>query len=315
MYRWLLLSYPRDYRRERGAEILETLQDIAPQRRGLRVGANLIRHGLRARLGRPARRSVVVWASAFAVACGLFAASFGIWVAWLGSRPLDHNELAATVEQLYPGEQIRDIDRQDPPAVFMIYGSPLSRQSIPSLLFGDGGEYSLAEIGASFNRLPAVTRESTLVQLQERLRSAGWDYSEPVYSNSSDCSPDDPRCDPSSIPSDITLYAQRGDSLLEVQINDNSTTPLMGLGMTRATPWVAYPAGVLAFLLGTLGGWVLFGWVSRRAERGHAAAQALAKLMFGFAMLLWWAPILLSVPHLLAHHLEEPHYRWHPLWE
>ncbi|MEU8264722.1 hypothetical protein AB0C02_29395 [Micromonospora sp. NPDC048999] len=315
MHRWLLLSYPRAYRRERGAEILETLQDIAPQHRGLRVGANLVRHGLRARLGRPASRSVVAWAAVFAVACGLFAASFGIWVAWLGSRPLDHHELAATVDQLYPGEPVRDIDRQDPPAVFIVYGSPLSWQSVPSLLFGDGGEYEFAGIGASFTRLPAVTRQKTLAQLQERLRAAGWDFGEPIYSNSYDCIPNDPRCDPTSIPSDITVYAQRGDNILEVHINSDSTTPLMSLGMSRATPWAAYPAGVLAFLLGTLGGWVLFGWASRRAERSHAVAQALAKFMFGFAVVLWWVSILLSVPHMLTHHLQEAHYRWHPLWE
>jgi hypothetical protein len=315
VYRWLLLSYPRDYRRERGAEILETLRDIAPQRRGLRVGLNLVRHGLRARLGRPASRSVVVWASVFAVACGLFAASFGTWLAWLGSRPLDHHELIATVDQLSPDQQTRHIDHQDPPAVFMIYGSPLSWQSVPDLLFGDGGEYSFASIGASFDSLPAETGPRTLAQLQERLRDANWNYSEPVYSHSYDCIPDDPRCDPASIPSNITLYAQRGDNLLEVHINADNRTPLMDLAMSRATPWTAYPAGILALLLGTLGGWSLFGWVSRRAERGYAAAQALAKLMFGFAMFLWWAPILIAAPQLFAHHLNEPHYRWHPLWE
>jgi hypothetical protein len=32
-------------------------------------------------------------------------------------------------------------------------------------------------------------------------------------------------------------------------------------------------------------------------------------------MFLWWAPILLAAPQLLAHRLKEPHYRWHPLWE
>lgn len=72
---------------------------------------------------------------------------------------------------------------------------------------------------------------------------------------------------------------------------------------------------VLAFLLGALGGWILFGGSAGGPSAGHASAQALAKGMFGFAMLLWWAPILLSAPHLLAHHLTEPHYRWHPLWE
>jgi hypothetical protein len=32
-------------------------------------------------------------------------------------------------------------------------------------------------------------------------------------------------------------------------------------------------------------------------------------------MFLWWAPILLSAPQMLSHHLSEPHLRWHPLWE
>lgn len=315
MYRWLLLSYPRAYRRARGAEILQTLQDVAPRRHGLRIGANLVRHGLRARLGRPASRGVVVWASVFAVACGLFAASFGIWLAWLGSRPLDHRELAAIVHQLYPDQQVQDIDRENPPAVFVIYGSPLSWQSMPDLLFGDGGEYSFAQLGAAFHHRPAGTRPATLAQLQQRLRAAGWHFSEPVYTHAYDCIPNDPRCDPNSIPSNITVYAQRGDNLLEVDINADTMTPVMSLVMDRATPWTAYPAGVLGLMVGALGGWFLFGWASRRAERAHSATQSLAKVMFGVAMFLWWAPILLLIPVLLVGQPPDLHYRWPPLWE
>lgn len=315
MYRWLLLSYPRDYRRERGAEIIETLEDIAPHRRGPRIAGNLLRHGLRARLGRPASRSVVAWASVFAMACGLFAASFGIWLTWLDSRPLDHHELAATVHQLYPGGQVHGIDRQDPPAVFLIYGNPLSWQSVHDLFFGDGGEYSFAEMDASFDTLPAGTRPATLAIFQKQLRAAGWDLSKPLYSPAYACVPRDPQCDLTPVPVGITLYAQRGDNLLEVDINDQNTTPPISISMGRATPWAAYPVGFLAFLVGMLGGWVLFGWASRRAQRTNAAAQALAKVMFGFAMFLWWAPIPLAAPGVLAADLKTPHYRWDPLWE
>ncbi|GAB3795494.1 hypothetical protein [Micromonospora zhanjiangensis] len=113
----------------------------------------------------------------------------------------------------------------------------------------------------------------------------------------------------------ITVYAQRADNILEVHIADDTTTPVMNFGMTRATPWSAYPAGVASFLLGTLGAWCLFGWASRRTERAHPAAQALAKFLYGFAMFLWWAPILVAAPQLLSHHLDEPHYRWHLPWE
>ncbi|WP_433309239.1 hypothetical protein ACQP0U_20075 [Micromonospora sp. CA-269861] len=315
MHRWLLLSYPRDYRRKRGAEILETVHDIAPTSRGARVAADLVRHGLRARLGRPASRTVVVWASIFTVACGLFAASFGTWLTWLGSRPLDHRELAAAVSQLYPDKQVSDIDTGDPPSVFIIYGSPLSWSSASDLLLGDGGEYSLAGLGASFAQLPADSRPQVLAELRQRLEAAGWDYTEPVYSNAYDCIPDDPRCDPAAIPTNITVYAQRGDDVLDIAINDDNTTPKMSIAMSRSTPWSAYPVGVVAFVLGTFSGWCLFGWASRRTEGHHPLVQGSAKFLFGFAMLLWWAPILFSAPLMLTHHLREPHFRWHLPWE
>ena len=89
----------------------------------------------------------------------------------------------------------------------------------------------------------------------------------------------------------------------------------MDFALTRSTPGSAYPAGVVAFLLGATGGWCLFGWVSRRVERGYRAAQALVKFLYGLATFLWWAPIAFTAPQMLAHHLSEPHYRWHPLWE
>ncbi len=315
MHRWLLLAYPRKYRRERGAEILETVRDVAPTRRLLRVAVNLLGHGLRARLGRPSSRSVVVWAAVFATACALFAASFGSWLAWLGSRPLDHNELAAAIGQLYPDQRVSSIDSHDPPAVFVIYGSPLSWNSASDLLLGDGNEYSLAGLGASFDQLPADSRPQVLAELRQRLRAAGWDSTEPIYSPAYDCIPDDPRCDPASIPTEITVSARRGDNILDVHINDENTTPLMDFALTRSTPRSAYPFGVLAFLLGGAGGWCLFGWVSRRTERGYPAVSALAKVLYGSATFLWWAPILPSAWQLLGHHLSEPHYRWHPLWE
>ena len=56
--RWLL-AYPRAYRRERAEEIMATV--VESGRSGPRVVANLVRHGLRARLGRPASRTVVFW--------------------------------------------------------------------------------------------------------------------------------------------------------------------------------------------------------------------------------------------------------------
>ncbi|MEU4163351.1 hypothetical protein [Actinoplanes sp. NPDC026670] len=315
MHRWLLLAYPRDYRRERGAEILETVRDMAPARRGPRLALNLIGHGLRARLGRPASRSVVVWATVCTLACALFGASFATWLAWAGSRPLDHGELAGVVHQLYPGDPAGDIGDAGSPAVFVIYGSPLSWDAASDLLLGDGGEYALATVAASFDRLPAGDRARTLDELRQRLAAAGWETRGPVYSNSYDCIPGDPRCDPATIPSDITVYAMRGDNVLDIHLYGPNTTPVMDIAMTRATPWTVYPAGIAGFLTAALVAWCLFGWASRRTEHGTPLARASANLLFGTGMFLWWAPILFSAPLVLVHHTGEPHFRWHPLWE
>ncbi|WP_431878917.1 hypothetical protein [Micromonospora marina] len=308
MHRWLLLAYPRDYRRARGAEILDTVRDVGSAHRRARVAANLVRHGLRARLGRAASRSVVVWAAVFAVVCGLFAASFGTWLAWLGSRPLDHRDLAAVVGQLYPDRQAGHLDQDDPPAVFLIYGQPLDGDLLSELLLGDGGEYAPAELTASFDQTPAAGP----TELRQRLDAAGWEQSEPVHSNAYDCIPGHPRCDPATIPSDITVYAARGDHILAVELDAEGSTSLT---LSRATPGAAYPAGLLGLALGTLGGWVLFGWASRRTAGRHTLVQGPAKVLYGVAMLFWTAPILLSAPLMLAHHLSEPHPRWHVPWE
>ncbi|MEV5633379.1 hypothetical protein [Micromonospora tulbaghiae] len=308
MHRWLLLAYPRDYRRARGPEILETVRDVGAAHRRTRMAANLVRHGLRARLGRPASRTVVVWASVFAVVCGLFAASFGTWLAWLGSRPLDHRDLAAVVGQLYPDRQAGHLDQDDPPAVFLIYGHPLTGDLLSELLLGDGGEYAPAELTASFDQAPPAG----LTELRRRLDAAGWEQSEPVHSDAYDCIPDHPRCDPATIPSDVTVNAARGDHILAVEITAEGS---MSLTLSRATPGAAYPAGLLGFALGAPGGWVLFGWASRRTEERRPLVQAPAKVLYGVAMVFWAAPILLSAPLMLTHHLSEPHPRWHVPWE
>lgn len=314
MYRWLLLFYPREYRRDRAAEILEIVHDVQPARRAGRVAANLVRHGMRARLGRPASRTVAVWASVVAVACGLFAASFGIWLAWLDSHPLHAQEIAAAAGQLYPDQPTLHVSPADPPAVFLIYGGPLGLSNLSDLLLGDGAEYDLATVGASLPQLPAGNQADTLAQLLQRLHAAGWEVAEPVYSQVYDCIPHDPRCDPTSIPSNITVDARRGDSLLEVEIRTPQSSPIMGFSMSRTTPWTAYAAGVAGFLLGAAGGWFLFGWASRRLERGYRAAQVLAKIIFGFVVFLWWTPILLIAPLLLVDYLRHPALRWAPLW-
>lgn len=85
--------------------------------------------------------------------------------------------------------------------------------------------------------------------------------------------------------------------------------------LSRATPWAVYPASVLSGLVGALAGWLVFGWASRRLEGQNILWYAMAIVTYVVAMFFWWLPILLGVPLSIAHHLNEPHPRWHPLWE
>jgi hypothetical protein len=173
----------------------------------------------------------------------------------------------------------------------------------------------LATVGASLDGLPAGGRAETLAQLQQRLRAAGWDVGKPVYRPAFDCIPDDPRCDPASIPPDITVEARRGDNILEIDINADNETPVMTFSMSRATPWTVYPAGVAGFIVGAAAGWILFGWASRRFEGRHWAVQALAKIFLGSGVFLWWAPTLLFTPLIVRYLLREPQFRWPLVWQ
>lgn len=90
-YRRLLRCYLGDWRRARAAEVITLLLDTAPAGR-TRETADLVRGGLRCRLGRPASRTVVTWAALAAVICGLFAGAccWARWpVGWSSAGPAD----------------------------------------------------------------------------------------------------------------------------------------------------------------------------------------------------------------------------------
>ncbi|WP_051367404.1 hypothetical protein [Hamadaea tsunoensis] len=288
--RRLLFFYPRAYRRDRGPEILETLQEYAGTSR-TRLAVNLIRHGLRTRLGRPASRTVVVWAALFTVACGLFAAAFGSWVGWQTIRPLHESEAAQVAAELLPTQNLK-VDTDEPPAKFVIYGQPLGWYSVRDLLLGDGGEYGQSGVGAGSNG-PADHPERDLATLRENLRRGGWEFREyvrPDYGHE--------------------VYAGRGDQQLDITFYEyNYGASYISLGMDRPAPALATVGGVLGFLAGAVGGFLLFGWASRRTR------SVFVKLLLGFGLFFWWAPIVLAFPQMVEHHLSEWHYSWHPLWE
>ncbi|GAB2926533.1 hypothetical protein GCM10027280_12320 [Micromonospora polyrhachis] len=303
-YRRLLVCYPRAYRRSRGEEIVDTLLDNAPPGRTrptVQESVNLIRHGLRARLGRPASRTVVFCSVLTAVICALFTAAAATRVAWETSPPQPNRaEATAIFSTILPDHNLDDISV--PPALFVIYGQPL-----------DGGEYALGATAAYRNGVPPVDQRHTLALAQQRLRETGWRVYEPTGRNSPQC--EGPSCDLATLPTDTTLLARRGDTILELTLTSDFAydSAYLSVSLRPATPAAVYPAGVLGGLFGAVAAWLLFAWASRRTER-HPGRETITAL-FTATMLLWWLPVLPVAPGMIHYGFGAPRPQWPALWE
>ncbi len=317
-YRRLLLCYPRSYRRARGEELLATLLEAVPPTRTrptAREAANLIVHGLRARLGRPKSRSVVTWAVFAAVICGLFTASLAVRLAWETSPPMpDRAEAAAILADVLPEHTIPVEEIYPSEILFAIYGGPLSLNSANDLLFGDGGEYALTATTVGRTGFPPVPLEQMAEVAERRLREGGWTVYPAMHSDMYGCV--GPPCDPTTIPQDTRLFAKRGNVTLELDLypQQQADSTYLTVSLSRTTPAAVWPAGIVGGLLGAAVGWLLFGWASRRTQAPHPV-RIPVNVLFGVTMGLWWLPVLFTVPFMVEHHLGEPHPRWHPLWE
>ncbi|HTJ36490.1 MAG TPA: hypothetical protein VL738_25000 [Dactylosporangium sp.] len=324
-YRRLLLCYPRTHRRD---ELLATLLDAAPPDRTrptLREASDLLRHGLRARLGRPASRTVVAWATLATVISGLFGAAFATRAAWETVRPLpDAAQTRAMLLEILPNEPWDQV-YPPPPATFAIYNQPLGWNMASEMMLGDGGEYSQAAIGAGVNGHPGDDPRRTVDEALANLESHGWRVYNTAWSDAYSCV--GPPCDPTTIPQNATIAARRGDTALTLEVYTWSTpdTTHLSASFMRTTPLAVWPAGIAGFLLASLAALLLFGWASRRTEADYPTRPAATSSehpargwvmgLFGLAMVLWWAPTLYALPFMTLHHVREPHPTWHPMWE
>ncbi|MGK5737604.1 hypothetical protein [Micromonospora sp. URMC 103] len=315
-YRRLLIGYPRSWRRARADEVVAVLLDAAPPGRTrptVREAVNLLRHGLRARLGRPGSRTVVAWAALTAVICGLFSAALASWAAWQTARPLPGRaETTAIVAEVLPGYEVGEI--RPGSALFTFYTQPLRPRNVDSLLLGDGGEYQQGATEAAATGTAPATQQEIIALAQRRLGETGWRVYAPHVVPEAACVVGG--CASTGGPRDVSLMARRGDTGFQLwlpaerSVNDTYLT----VSLSRAAPPAALPAGIAAGLLGAAAGWLVFGWASRRTGRPHRAANAVS-VLHTFTLLLWWSPVLLAAPQTLRHHLDEPHPVWHPLWE
>ncbi|MGN9909767.1 hypothetical protein ACTMTJ_19660 [Phytohabitans sp. LJ34] len=307
-YRRLLRAYPPAYRRTRGEVLVGVLMDAAPPGRTrptLREAANLVRHGLRARLGRPASRTVAVWATLTAAICGLFTAAVATRLAWETGRPMpDRAETAAILAEVAPEHRFTDV--QIAPALFTWYSQRVRLRHLDKILLFDGGEYEQGSGTASAAGTPPMPGGAAVAAAEAHLRDAGWRVHQRTTEAYDSCT------DMTTITM-TTVEARRGDTLLRVTVTDprvEPDLPYLTVALQRTTPPAVLPAGVAGVLLGAALGWLVFGWASRRTEGRVAPTLCLAA-----ALLLWWSPAALAVPSMLGHHLDQPHAVWHPLWE
>jgi hypothetical protein len=257
---------------------------------------------------------VVVCAALTCIAWALFSAAIASRVAWQTARPLPSRaEASAMFATVLPGHDLSaTVDRS--PAMFVMYGHPFNRQDVNSLLFGDGGEYGLGSTTGPLDGLSQDDLRATVDVAQQRLRDTGWTASRPLTRTLDTCGTGS--CDEASLPKETYLTAKRGDNILEMYVEYGGVeTPQLSIGVGRATPWAVYPASIAGGALGALVAWLVFGWASRRTQRRGPELRAFTTLLWGLAAFLWCAPMPLGAWSMLMHHLSEPHFRWHPLWE
>ncbi|MFJ6151013.1 hypothetical protein [Micromonospora profundi] len=326
-YRRLLLGYPRQFRRARGEEIVATFLDLAPPGRTrptIRETANLFRHGMRCRLGRPNSRSVVVWAALTAIVWGLFGGAFASRLGWETARPLPS---AAEATELFSGVLGQDTTGRVgvDPALFVIYGQPLGSDNLHVLFSPDAGEYQQGRAMVGLSGPSRVAPQALVESSRAWLRDNGWRVSDVITRNRVECT----SCDESKLPRSAVFAAWRGDDVLNLDISlgsslspppkpgvtDHSDETYVYAELTRAAPGAVKPFGVAGFLLGMVVAWLMFGWASRRTENRGRTLRVLTAVLFGLAAVTWWAPILLAGPSTLRHHTDEPHPSWHPMWE
>ncbi|GAB1691810.1 hypothetical protein [Krasilnikovia sp. M28-CT-15] len=262
--RWLRF-YPPGPRR---AEMLGTLLECAPPNRTrptAREAVNLMRFGLRARLGRPASRSVVVLATMVTLTAGLVGAAGAATIGWALAPALPAGAPAETLKAtVFPG--------------LRVWGGGDAEPFVPAAGADGGVRYGYADYWvrntAAAADLPAYTRG-----VHDRLAAAGWQIHRGTHHDNNSLSPE--------------FWATRDGLTLTyfVQPSDDAS---MSFTVSRATPpWLAWLAGAGA-ALAAVAGWLLFGWASRRSE-GHHLRTA------GGATLTWLAVLVgLLIPLLAA---------------
>jgi hypothetical protein len=271
-YRRLLWAYPPGRRRE---ELLDTLVEAAPEgRRRPTVGEtlNLLRHGMRARLGRPASRGVVVIAVLFSLVGGYVAGAVAYRIALEGAPGVPHGaELAETQAVLFPGQTSwAEADGE--------VLSDLNSPTLTDVLRGGNDEdffYATVTIGPG-DRFLAGDYRAWTEQAAARLAAQGWDAGRVAATGATDDGSGD------LVQDGTWLRARRGDLTMELNTGTSAVDVPAGSFDVTATVWRFPPRSAAAWALAAglpaaFLTWLLFGWASRRTEGATVPVRFLTR--------------------------------------
>lgn len=248
--RLLLAAYPKGARRAELEDLL--LMAAADGRRGLGSALNLLRHGLRARLGRPGSNGVVALALIVAVVAGFLLGAAANRLSWAAVPGLPAGAARAELGELIaPGLPVR-------------WTEETSADPFPAA----GGKVGARRISGAVAG-PAATSDLTV-----RLEADGWRILDTYRTNPPNGAQE--------------LLARSADLVLWAEDRPGASGPASRLDVQvyRAEPrWVS-AVTFAAGLLGALLGWLIFGWASRRTEHRRAATAAvLVPAVLGLVLL------------------------------
>ncbi|MBL7259211.1 hypothetical protein [Paractinoplanes lichenicola] len=306
---WLLVAYPKDYRRRHGEELLEPM--LAEGRRpSVREIANLIVHGLRTRLGRPASRTVVGWAVLATVVAGVLGAAAGSWVGWWSAAPLPSAaETRALLADVAPESDVGPVE----PALsspFAFEGRELRWADADDLLLGRGGEYRPATAGGSGGLPGDADLDRLATHAGARLAAAGWAVRAPTRTEVDGCGAE--VCYPW-----VSFRAARDGLALTLDLNPASfdQEPSVSVTVERTMPAGAWAGGAIGGLAAAVGAFLVFGWASRRTGRPDHPARLAVVLPFGVGVLLWLLPMPASISAVASSRDLWPSAAGPQLWE
>ena len=290
-YRALVRAYPPGRRR---TELLETLIDAAPadrRRPTARETVNLLRHGLRARLGRPRSRGIVVLAVLIALVAGFAGAATVTRVAWEVAPGFPAGAALREInETVFPG--LAAVSEPNGDGLFF---DPMQPSAAQVLVQGHSEDFEFSYLHlAPPSGFIAGDYAAWTNAARDRLVAAGWQVSEVSPTGATIIATGE--LDETG----RSFEATRDGLALAINTETNVVDTPAGqffayAELDRLTPWWVTAAGFGGLLLGALAGWLATGWVSRRTEHASPVVRSLTREPVVVALLLLLPQTLLGL--------------------